>query len=377
MSKLAGLVRAMLVFAAFAVTHARALEAQTLAQIGARLISTDRALDAAHDTLNRLVDEMKRREMPLDSLHVGAVTVRLTASDFSSSTIGATERAMAEAWADAQRALGDGAGRAASHQPIVLRRHQVANRLQLNELSFELTDRPGAGRTVTAPLKASAAHAAIIDLLGALAAIGEPSALDVYAGPWIPAARIDADQWSEVAIDLATAPSAVTRDCYAGSVKRCESALGLSAVKDPVTEWYSAEDWRVAVDRAPIPPNEAPERRERRERCIAGKAPEICEDFVREHPVARPLIIDSRRALIGLALELGGAKAYDRMMSAHGTALEILAAASGHDADDLVGVWRQRVLAATPPRVAPMPREVTTMLAWSALFAVVAFRKRK
>ncbi len=348
----------------------------SLAQIGARVLSADRAVDAARDSVNRLIEEMRKSSIPRDSLHVGGITLRLTKSDLSSSTLAVIERAMGLAWDDVQRGLGDRAAVVAATQPVILRKFAVASRLELSVLSFELDGRPGAGNAVRAPLTIDAARTAISDEIGLIAAIGEPLQLDLFAGPWIPAAPVTPDEWSRAAIDLATETSAATRDCFAGSVKRCESALGLTEVNDPVTEWYSPSDWRIKIDALPIPLAEEPGRRERREQCVSGRAPDICEAFMRERPVARPLVTDTRRTVIGLALELGGAQAYSRMMAAHGSSLEVLEAASGLHGDDLITAWRARVLAATPPRVAPQVREVTTMLAWTAIFAFVAFRKR-
>jgi hypothetical protein len=353
-----------------------AARAQSVAQLAQRVISANHAIDAANDSVNAVVEEMKLAEMPRDSLKVGGITLRLTMAGLPASTRAVLDRAMIGAWSRVQLGLGDAAARVSARMPVIFKRHPVVNRLQTQILSFELAGRPGAGRMFQSPISVAEAQTGIVDMIGALAAFEEPTILKEYSGEWMPATRLSAENWAEAAIDLATETSAATRDCYAGSVARCESALGLTKVKDPLTEWYSPEDWRVIVSRFPKITKDAPEHVAMLDQCKSGEAPDVCLTLAREKPVARPLVMDTRRTMIALALELGGPKAYDRMNAAKGSSLEILSATAGMGPDELVAEWRRRVLAATPDRVAPKALEVTAMLAWTLAFAALSTRKR-
>ena len=129
----------------------------------------------------------------------------------------------------------------------------------------------------------------------------------------------------------------------AGAIPRCESALGLTEVADPLTEWYSLSDWRVMVSGMRRLPGETTGRQASIDACVEDNIPKECElRFMRERAIPRPLDMATRHTLIGLALEVGGPKAFDRMTAATGTAGDILAATSGVGIDELVARWRMR-----------------------------------
>lgn len=361
---------------ALAVVFARAGAAQDVAQLGARVFSASHAVNVARDSVDAILERMRAAAIPRDSIQAGAITVRFTAAKLPPATRAMLARAARTAWSETQLGLGDAAARVDARLPIVVKPGGLSYRLAPVALHFELPGRATAGTAFTTPLSDAEGTAGIVELIGDVAALDEPPALKAVGGDWIPAAGLSSADWANAAINLATETSAVTRDCYAGSVSRCESALALTDVQDPLTEWYSPADWRVIVARMPVVARERPERRARLTACLGGNAPDVCETLARETQVSRPLTTSTRRTLIGLALEIGGPKAYDRMTGAHGSALEVLAATSGIGADDLVARWRERVLAATPERVRPRALEATVMLGWTLLLAAAAARRR-
>jgi hypothetical protein len=352
-----------------------AVRAQDLSNISARLISANRAANQAHDSAEAIIDSMRTAALPRDSMAAGGFMLRFAPGTLSSSTRAAIERGAPNAWALIQQGLGDGAARVALRLPIIVAQQASRIRIQRPTVSFTLKGSSSSGVWFPTPMTGDQAQEAIIDLAGTIAALDEPMVLKRYGGEWIPVTRASAERWADVAVDIATSDAAVARDCVAGSVARCESALGLIEVQDPLAEWYSKADWRVLVSHLPVPNNEPPDRKAMRLQCLTGTAPEICELLEREHPVPRPLVTDARRTLISLALELGGPKAYDRLIAGHGSALEILAATSGVSGDSLVAQWRARVLSASPDRVRPRALEATTILAWTLIFAAFARRR--
>jgi hypothetical protein len=350
--------------------------AQDLAQAGARLIDAYRAADAAHDSVTAIIDSVRLARVPRDSMTVGGIRLRFRAANITPSTRAVLDHAAPLAWARTQAGLGDAALRVAATTPVIVTEEAAYSRFRPATVTISLPASAAIARTFPAPISEPQAEDAILEILGTVASFHEPTALKVYAGEWMPAAPLSADSWEAAAIDLAVSNSSATRDCFAGAITRCESALGLTDVKDPLTEWYSPEDQRVLVARSIPHAPDSSEERALRERCFSGAAPDVCEMLARERPVPRPLTTDSRRTVIALALELGGPKAYDRLTSAKGSALEILAAASGRGSDDLMAEWRKRVLASTPNRVRPSVLEGGAMLAWTFLFGVAAARRR-
>ncbi len=367
--------RTVAAIALVACASAGTASAQDLAKLGARMLSANRAADDARDSAQAIVDSIRAAAAPRDSLDAGGFVIRFAPGTISSSTRAAIERGGATAWARLQRGLGDGAVRVSKRLPIIVAQQPARIRLQPATVSFTLKGSSSSGVWFPVPLSASQAQEGIIDLAGTIAALDEPTVLKRYAGEWIPAAPLTPGMWAEGAVDLATSDAAVARDCAAGSIVRCESALGLTDATDPLSEWYSKADLRVLVSRLPVPINEPPDRKSMRVRCLTGAAPELCELLEREQVVPRPVVLDARRTLIGLALELGGPHAYDRLIASRGTVTEILATTSGVSVDELVTQWRNRVLAASPDRVRPRVLEATTILAWTLIFAAFARRR--
>jgi hypothetical protein len=181
--------------------------------------------------------------------------------------------------------------------------------------------------------------------------------------------------WAAAAIDLATSNSAATRACYAGSLLQCESALGLTAVKDSLTEWYAPEDWRVLVASSQQGLNLDLPTRHAWKACVDGHDLPACERLARTRRTPVPLSHATRQSLYEFAMTRGGDGAYARLLAAKGTAFEVVTAASGTSGDSLIARWRVHLLASMPPSARPGVLEFTIALAWTALFATAAMRK--
>jgi len=54
----------------------------------------------------------------------------------------------------------------------------------------------------------------------------------------------------------------------------------------------------------------------------------------------------------------------------------VLSIAAGVGADSLIGEWRSRVLASTPPSSAPTPLDAALFVGWTVAFGIAATRKR-
>jgi hypothetical protein len=355
---------------------ARTSAAQDLNKIGARLLAADRAFTAGHDSIQALAKRERAKELPYDSIVAGSLTLRYRSKDFSRATQTTLTRAANESWKQMQRGLGDGADRIVRRVPVIVDERSWQNQLLPHIIDFHLPSVLGRSYSFTIQMSDEQAAGAIVDLIGSAASLDEPLTLQHYAGAWIPVGGIGARSWDRAAIDLATSNSAATRDCFAGAIPRCKSALGLTEIADPLTEWYSPADWRVMVSGMHRPPGETTGRQASIDACLNDNIAKECEMLVRERAIPRPLDMESRHTLIGLALELGGPKAFDRMTAATGSADDVLAATSGLGIDELISRWRMRILTTTPENVRPRALEATTMIAWILIFAFVAQRKR-
>jgi hypothetical protein len=367
---------------------AHGVAAQDLQQIGMRELAASRAMTAAHDSITEIVRVMRNKKLPYDSIVAGALIVRYSSKDLSAATRATLQNSANETWKRVQLGLGDEATRVASRLPIVVNDRTSAagilldqrwytSRLAPHIIDLNLPNMPGRGRGFVEPISIAQAEGAMIDLIGSVASIDEPAALKVFVGDWLPAAGLTERNWNSAAVDLATTNASVTRDCFAGSVPRCKSALGLTKVSDPYTEWYSPEDWRAMVSGSLQYPAGSEGRRDAMHSCVDGHVLTECEWLVRERPSPMPLDMDVRRTVVGLALEIGGPKAYARLVAAQDkNASAILEATSGMPIDDFVAAWRARVLAATPANVRPRVLEATSLIAWALLFAFAAQRRR-
>ena len=159
-------------------------------------------------------------------------------------------------------------------------------------------------------------------------------------------------------VDVATAPALVARQCAAGDLARCVAALALGDTTRAKDEWYTDEDRRI-VGRAWFtsyhrgtpevapPPNP----------CAAPPLSLRCRawsDSLLPESWLQPVKTSTRMSFLMVAIELGGAEAWARLVDGrHHSMAQRLTAAAGRPLPDVAAVWRDRILAARPEPVRP------------------------
>ncbi len=365
-------VAAMFAIAAFVP---KAGTAQSAAQYRARLSATLRARKLAMDSLDTL-RARRGLDLPPDSLKTGVVRVRYSKLNLGPDLEATLRAAVQHAAAIADTQFGD-AQLEGPQAVIVVNR--VA-RTEVSSLSFDIVqlELPGpSGRmtTVRVPVTQRKLSDELLDMIGTLATVGVPVNVSRWAGYWAPSHPLTPDDWEAAALDLTTSSSSVSRTCYSGSVSGCEAALGLTAVHDPLVEWYTPEGWRALVSTWD-PPVGDPGLVADHADCVERKVMETCKRLARMRQIPVPLNMSTRSTLFNLAIARGGRSSYTRLRNATGTPLEVLSAVAGVSPEVLVDDWRTRTLSAVPHAARPTGAETTALLAWTALFGFAATRKR-
>jgi hypothetical protein len=215
----------------------------------------------------------------------------------------------------------------------------------------------------------------MLDMIGTLATVGIPPNVSRWAGYWAPARPLTTDEWQAAALDLTTSSSSVSRTCYSGSVAGCEAALGLTAVSDPLVEWYTPEGWRSLVSTWDPPAGDLGLLADHAE-CVEKRVLETCKRLARMRQIPVPLNMSTRSTIFNLAIARGGRSAYTRLRNATGTPLEVLSTVAGVTPEVLVDDWRTRTLAAVPHAARPSAADTTALVAWTLLLGFVATRRR-
>jgi hypothetical protein len=218
--------------------------AQETAALRTRLVAAERAYLAATDSHHVRLTLLAAARTPRDSVRGGELTIQ-SATPLGSITRRTLQRAAEKSWSIVRAALGDSAGAATTVFRLVYREDSGGTFMDPARGHIWLPRAPGRGNALTLPLSESAATIEIVDLVGTLASLRNPAPLREWIGDWMPARPYERPDWEAIAVMLATMNAAVTRGCHAGSVPQCESALALTLVKDPFTEWYAPEDWFV------------------------------------------------------------------------------------------------------------------------------------
>lgn len=347
---------------------------QDAARLRMRILNAALAERAAVDTLE-VLRQRGRFDLPPDSLVAGTIVVRYDARELSGSSLEATAAGARLAFEEMRNYLGDGASLVGSSAPILARKRRSVTGFLMEDLEFSLPHAPGRNAHTGPPIGPRAVANALAELLGSLAPDHAPTPIRRWSRDWIPVRSLDHAAWERAAVDLATSNSAATRACHAGGLAQCASALGFTAVSDPLTEWYSADDWRVLVSSWNPSGLDVPAQRER-VACLDARDLRLCERLSRRRNIPIPLSIWTRQTMYDLALSKGGAGAFTRMHNAEGTALDILAATAGTPPDSLLSEWRARLLAAAPHETRPGALEAALALAWTLAFGVAATRSR-
>jgi hypothetical protein len=350
--------------------------AQSADQLRTRLLAAARRANTLSDSL-RALHKLRARELPPDSLAAGELRFRFLKSNFGADLQASLQSAATHSMAIADSMFGDAVHGIVGAAPITATRSHssVGQFASLDMVRLEIADGGGRSTLIRAPVTQREIEDGILDLIGTMATAQAPAIATAWAGGWVPSRHLTRESWADAAIDLASSNAAIARTCYAGSVPACESALGLTVVRDSLAEWYTPEGWRVLVSTW-RPPKDAFSVIAERAECLEKKANAVCERLARSRPVPIPLNFTTRSSLLGLALERGGRDAYSRLAGAEGTPLQILAAAAGVAPDSLVREWRSRVLAAAPKSAGPSVTEATVFVAWTLIFAFAAGRRR-
>ena len=341
--------------------------------VRARLFAAERAYRTAKDSHQVILDAFRAPMPARDSVRAGGLIVE-SRTPLSGLTRRALQRSTELAWLEVKRALGDSAEVATSAAPLIIGVDSVGTLASPLQAHIWLQRDPVRGTFLRLPLAPGAVAEAMLDRIGALAALRNPPAIREWLSDWLPPRRLAKADWADIAVMLATANSAVTRGCHAGAVSQCLLALGLTPVQDPFTELYSPDDWHV-IARTYFRGAAGPWPNARVD-CIDHRNSAACLRIIRSRPAPQPIPMDVRRSVAAYALERGGPQAFARLLGARGSALEILETTSGLGADSLIAGWRATVVSATPHAVRPHALEATLMLGWALLFGVVAGRRR-
>lgn len=342
-----------------------------------RLVSSARISAALKDSIEYLRAH-RWMELPPDSMSAGPLRLRFIASNLGPDLRETLRAAATGAASVADTTFGDAATTFIGSAPIVAsltRTRYAAAVTSVDVLILEIANGGGRSTQVRPPLTRRRIEEGLLDLIGTMATDRLLRDAVQWGGEWVPAQRTSREKWEEAAVDLASSNAAIARTCYAGSIPACESALGLTKVADPITEWYTPAGWRVLVAGL-HPPKGDYVLLAAREECVEKKSDSACLRISRSRPVPIPLSFATRSTLFATALERGGRSAFSRLTTARGTPMEVLATAAGVSADSLVSEWRARVLAATPPSSRPGPLEAVVFFGWALVFAIGATRRR-
>lgn len=182
---------------------------------------------------------------------------------------------------------------------------------------------------------------------------------------------------------IAVTRSKVTRECLAGDVEACGSAMALDVTQDfdQLGEWYTAEERRgLVVDRLGF--FRGPYAALRR-RCVDQADQSACDELLgllSGSGVGQwaPLGPDVRESLVAYALEVAPPGSWERLVEDPGmTPREALEHASGQPVDVLLAGWRDRLLASRPSAFGPLIPSSGRTLAWTLLFAALALRSTR
>lgn len=188
----------------------------------------------------------------------------------------------------------------------------------------------------------------------------------------VPTGTISPADVGDIAAELLRTPARPNRTCYAGEVTACAAALGIHVGPDTLDEWFEPATWpRLAgmvygelngLDRVA------------RQRCMDHGDLAACRSILTPARVLPPVGAIGRQYLVQLALESGGASAFERLTADTGVTLEHrLAAAAGMPIDTLLELWSTG-LRSVPRGPAAPGRELLLGLAWSGVLLAMALR---
>lgn len=214
------------------------------------------------------------------------------------------------------------------------------------------------------------------EVLNALARDAD-AALKHWLGDQLPHDTAPSSAWSRARVELLSSHAAVSRRCYAGSVRDCRIALGLQAADDPVTQFLDSDDRRRLADE--LPGYEARRRRFPRqmEACLAG-SDIACIEVLRSSPnIPAPLHSWHRLSVLQLAADIGGAGSMERVLTTSGTPAERIAAGAGIPTDSVIRLWVDRARHVSPPSEDISLGIAASSVVWILAFAGMALRSSR
>lgn len=192
------------------------------------------------------------------------------------------------------------------------------------------------------------------------------------SGPLRPEFEV-ATEAGGVYLQLVAAPFQVNRDCLAGDLSACRSALSLDPPDRAITGRYRRpEERRTVVEQGEFYFRSG-DRQVAYQECLAG-SDAMCQELLVLLPPAvltHPLPPGAHRSLARLAVRLGGPGGYRRLTADSARPLAArLEQAAGVPIDSLVERWRADLLARRPPPVS-LPRfGVGIGLGWVLVFGL-------
>lgn len=182
---------------------------------------------------------------------------------------------------------------------------------------------------------------------------------------------------------LVLTPSKASRACTEGTTRSCWVGMGLGPAADsyPLDDWYSPEERRALVGRLYW----RRELQSLREDCTEDGTIESCDALLADRLTTlhspgelAPLQAPARTALLWIALQEGGAGAWDRLRADPDAApADALLRASGLTVEQLASVWLEYVQANRPESRAGNGLALVLALMWSATFGTLALRSTR
>ena len=197
---------------------------------------------------------------------------------------------------------------------------------------------------------------------------------------------------------IATTSSRVTRNCIAGDVPACGSALGLDAPMYPrgperrtlegVTRWeedtlermhawYTPDERRSMVVQFSRRYGDPPAGVNWRP-CVDDHVLQACDELLRAVPHGPPLPGSVRGTLLAYALQQGGRGAWGRLLeNPEVTPTEALEYASAMPIGDLLSGWRAMVISARPDTYRSLVPRLALAMLWVLFFIFLTTRSTR
>jgi len=228
---------------------------------------------------------------------------------------------------------------------------------------------------------------------------------DAYVSEWAWGSPFASRDYAQTYRIIATTQSRATRNCLAGEVSACGSALGLDAPLHPrgprsdrleeLLEWETLRRERLQVwytpeeRRAMVASNGRLPARFRRVgsvqiggsewgECVEAHVIEVCDTLLLQYSDGVPLPGLVRETLMAYALERGGQGAWARLLeNPEAPPIEALEYASALPIDDLLSGWRTLIISERPDSYDSMVSRVALAMLWILFFSFLATRSTR